>query len=138
MNISDLTAIASNKRNFYKIEDFIDFSKQYLEFAAEGLQAVIVSQNENHYRFFQSKEEGNFNITRPLNSRLMYSATALNKIDSEFLQLLDDIRDIPDNEVESRSNIIRAIYTMQQCIGAALDALPSGQSNKARKINGDL
>lgn len=30
------------------------------------------------------------------------------------------------------------MYTCQQAIGAALDALPAGESNKARKINGDL
>lgn len=40
--------------------------------------------------------------------------------------------------MERRSIIIRAIYTIQQCIGATLDALPSRQSNTARKINGDL
>lgn len=138
MSICDLTSIAINKENFTSIEDFIDFSKQYLEFAVEGLQAVIVSQNENHYRFFQYKEEGNFSITRPLNSRLMYSADDSDKIDSSFLEILDKIRDIPETDLEKRSNIIRAIYTIQQCIGAALDALPAGQSNKARKINGDL
>lgn len=138
MSIRDLTSIAANKENFTSIEDFIDFSRQYLEFAVEGLQAVIVSQNENHYRFFQYKEEGNFNITRPLNSRLMYGVDDTDKIDSSFLGILDEIRDIPETDLERRSNIIRAIYTIQQCIGAALDALPSGQSNKARKINGDL
>lgn len=29
-------------------------------------------------------------------------------------------------------------YTLQQCIGAALDALPASRSNTARKVNGDL
>ena len=32
----------------------------------------------------------------------------------------------------------RAIYTVQQSIGATLDALPASRSNTARKINGDL
>lgn len=40
--------------------------------------------------------------------------------------------------VENRVVVNRTIYTIQQCIGAALDALPAGQSNTARKINGDL
>lgn len=30
------------------------------------------------------------------------------------------------------------MYTCQQSIGATLDALPAGQSNFARKLNGDL
>ena len=30
------------------------------------------------------------------------------------------------------------VYTCQQSIGATLDALPAGESNTARKINGDL
>jgi len=37
--------------------------------------------------------------------------------------------------VENRVVVNRTIYTIQQCIGAALDALPAGQSNTARKIN---
>jgi len=48
LNIYDLTAIATNKANFHSIESFIEFSKSYLDFAESGLQAVIVSQNENH------------------------------------------------------------------------------------------
>lgn len=138
MNLAELTNIVTNKDNFSTIEGFIEFSKQYLDFAVEGLQAVIVSQSENHYRFFQYKQDGYFNITRPLNSELMYDAGDRNKISEEFLEILPQIRDIPENDLERRSIIIRSIYTMQQCIGAALDALPSGQSNKARKINGDL
>ncbi|HAS51967.1 MAG TPA: hypothetical protein DCS21_09600 [Gammaproteobacteria bacterium] len=37
-----------------------------------------------------------------------------------------------------RQNVIRIIYTIQQSIGATLDALPAGKSNQARKVNGDL
>jgi hypothetical protein len=43
-------------------------------------------------------------------------------------------RDTPAN----REIVNRSIYTMQQSIGASLDALPAGESNRARKINGDL
>lgn len=49
MSLSKLIAIATDKSNFSTIEAFIDFSRRYLEFAVEGLQAVIVSQNENRY-----------------------------------------------------------------------------------------
>ncbi|MDE3099144.1 MAG: hypothetical protein KGJ88_06690 [Verrucomicrobiota bacterium] len=38
----------------------------------------------------------------------------------------------------NREIVNRSVYTIQQSIGAALDALPAGQSNTARKINGDL
>jgi hypothetical protein len=53
--------------------------------------------------------------------------------------LLKIIADLKTNDTpENRSVINRGVYTIQQSIGAALDALPSGMSNKARKINGDL
>lgn len=42
------------------------------------------------------------------------------------------------NDQEARSTINKFVYTCQQSIGATLDALPAGQSNFARKINGDL
>lgn len=54
------------------------------------------------------------------------------------MEVIKNIRDIPENDFYRRQVLIRSIYTFQQCIGAALDALPVGQSNKARKINGDL
>ena len=39
---------------------------------------------------------------------------------------------------KARNTINKFVYTCQQSIGATLDALPAGQSNFARKINGDL
>jgi len=47
-------------------------------------------------------------------------------------------KSIDVGDVTRRFLICRAIYTLQQSIGAALDALPAGKSNTARKINGDL
>ena len=47
------------------------------------------------------------------------------------------IKDIKE-ETNIRKTINKFIYTCQQSIGATLDALPSGESNTARKINGDL
>ncbi|WP_354636056.1 hypothetical protein [Planktothricoides raciborskii] len=137
MNIMDIVEWVIDKENFCKIEDYIDFTKDYLEFVKEGLQAVIVSQNENHYEFYQYDRQADFRITRPLNSSLMYSANEESEI-NEFLEIIKNIRDIPKNDFYRRKVIIRSIYTFQQCIGAALDALPVGQSNRARKINGDL
>lgn len=56
----------------------------------------------------------------------------------DFLDVLTALknRDRPDEA--KREVIIRTIYTLQQSIGAALDALPAGSSNQARKVNGDL
>ena len=50
---------------------------------------------------------------------------------------LQHIRDIKE-DIDLRRLINQFIYTCQQMIGAALDALPAGESNKARKLNGDL
>ena len=138
MSLSDLTSIALNKANFLSVEDYIEFSERYLEYVEDGLQAVIVSQNENNYRFFQYKEEGYFSITRPINSALMYTADDTDRVDGQFREILDNVRDIPEDDTERRSTLVRAIYTIQQCIGATLDGLPAGRSNAARKINGDL
>jgi len=92
MNLRGLVAIASDKTNFVKVSDYVDFCVRFLEFAAHGLQAVTLRQ----------------------------------------------ARDIPSEDDESRRLICNSIYTVQQSIGAALDALPAGKSNNARKVNGDL
>lgn len=39
---------------------------------------------------------------------------------------------------KEREIINRSVYTIQQSISAALDGLPVGESNKARKLNGDF
>lgn len=136
MSLSNLVACAQDKTQFTTVAEYIDFCERYLAFAVDGLQAVIVSQNENNYRFYQYTEEGHFNITRPINGNLMYSAEESAKVTDDFREILANVRDIPESDAERRSILIRAIYTIQQCIGAALDAIP--ESNKARKVNGDL
>ncbi len=54
------------------------------------------------------------------------------------MKALGSIRELGDDALARRQNLIEVIYTVQQCIGAALDALPAGDSNRARKVNGDL
>ena len=84
MSIRNLLRHATNKNNFNDLESYIEFTQRYLEFVENGLQAVIVSQNEQNYRFFQYRQDGNFNITRPINSHLMYSAENSNVISENF------------------------------------------------------
>ena len=137
MNLAQLKDRAKNKENFVKIDDYASFCRDYLEFVYSGLQAVIVSRNENNYRFFQYKEDGDFTITRPINSHLMLSAEDFDRAYQVFKSALPHMRDIR-NDVEIRDIINKVVYTCQQSIGATLDALPVGESNFARKINGDL
>lgn len=137
MNLIQLVEWAKDKSRFQTIEDYSAFCEEYLSFIFDGLQAVIVSQNENHYRFFQYRAEGNYNVSRPINSNLMISAENFESSKENFYYTLRHIREIQGND-ELRQTINKFVYTCQQAIGAALDALPSGESNRARKINGDL
>jgi hypothetical protein len=138
MSLTDLVNHATNKTRFESVEDYINFCVRYLEYIDTGLQARIVSQNESHYQFFQYREEGSFNITRPLNSRLFYDGEGFDSAAKQFVITLAQLRDgqLPSNDL--RENLVRTIYTLQQSIGAALDGLPAGKSNQARKVNGDL
>ena len=138
MSLEKIVSTAVNKQNFLSVADYIKFSRVFLELVTTGLQATIISQNENHYRFYQYKEDGHFNITRPINSNLMYGTDDIDKIEKDFPKLLVGVRDLAQDDIESREILTRSIYTIQQSIGAALDALPAGRSNQARKINGDL
>lgn len=136
MKITQLTKIATDKSKFKKLPDFIDFAEKYLEYAATKLQAVIISQNENHYRFYQYGSSAGYQITRPINSRLMYDIKNFIAIKQSLTAILKNIKDV--NSQEDRQTINRMIYSLQMSIGSALDALPAGKSNTARKINGDL
>lgn len=138
MKLVDLVNYAANKERFHDLTNYIDFCIRYLEFTQKGLQAEIVSQNENHYRFFQYRQDGNFNITRPMNTKLLYNSELFQDKSRELLQTLTQLRDRERPADSARQAVIRTIYTIQQSIGAALDALPSGRSNQARKVNGDL
>lgn len=138
MTISNLVALVTNKNNFLSLENYIEFCRRYLDFTLSGLQAVIISQNEHNYCFFQYRQDGHFNITRPLNSDLMYSAANGNIISEQFVDVLLNAKDIAETDENNRGIIRNSIYTIQQTIGATLDALPAGKTNTARKINGDL
>jgi hypothetical protein len=142
MRLTELVKLASNKTNFTDLSDYFEFCEAFWGFTAQpgAIQAEIVSRNETQYRFLQFKEDGSFNVTRPLNYNLLYPGKAAKGQIGKFLKVLDAIRpslntaDTPAN----REVVNRAVYTIQQAVGAALDALPAGRSNTARKINGDL
>lgn len=138
MKLSDLVKHATDKDRFHTVGHYIDFCTRYLEYVDTSLQARIVSQNESHYQFFQYRKEGSYNITRPLNSQLMYDAENFPKAAKQFSLTLEQLRDGQRPSGNLRENLIRTIYTLQQSIGAALDGLPAGKSNQARKVNGDL
>jgi hypothetical protein len=138
MTLKKLVARATDKTRFVRLEDFIDFAKAFLDFSASGLQAMIVSRNEPHYNFWQFKSDGSFNISRPVNAELMYSFTDAGEALASFVPLLPLVRESNTDSATNRMMLNRVIYTLQQSIGIALDALPSGKSNAARKINGDL
>ncbi|MDR0587757.1 MAG: hypothetical protein LBG61_02090 [Burkholderiales bacterium] len=137
MKLSHLLETAKDKTRFTSLEDYSTFCEKYLSFIYDNLQAVIVSQNETHYRFFQYKKDGNYNITRPINNGLMVSSVDFINSKNIFFYAIKHIKDIK-NDTGTRTTLNRFIYTCQQSIGATLDALPAGKSNIARKINGDL
>ncbi len=65
MNLKDIVAHAVAKERFKDIADYIDFCSRFLDFIASGIQAVILSQNEQHYKFLQYKDDGHRNVTYP-------------------------------------------------------------------------
>ena len=138
MTLQRLVERAADKTRFQRLEDYIEFARAFLDYTAGHLQAVIVSRNEPHYNFWQFREEGTFNVTRPINSTLMFTIGEAERFDRCFLDLLASLREPSSDTPAHRACLNRAIYTLQQCIGAALDALPANRSNTARKVNGDL
>jgi len=138
MTLKKLVSKARDKSNFGSLKGYIEFCSEYLDYISENLQATIVSQNENHYRFYQYKREGNFQITRPINSNLMYDAKSFAKTSKEYLKILKSIKTLDRKDNAVRQIINNSTYTIQQSVGSALDGLPAGQSNTARKLNGDI
>ncbi len=138
MTLKELVTAATNKDRFLSLSDYTDFCLRYLDFVKTNLQAVIVSRNENHYRFFQYKDDGTYNVTRPINSNLMLSYEDFDTSRENFATLLKNIKSEEAKKSQNRVLLNNYIYTCQQAIGAALDALPAKKSNTARKLNGDL
>ena len=138
MKLKKIVQMATNKDNFTDLNGYINFCRTYLAYISENLQAVIVSQNENYYNFYQYGSDGDFQITRPINSNLMYDINTFDKIGKEFTKLLKSAKEIGTENLDQRNTLLNSVYTIQQSIGAALDGLQAGKSNTARKLNGDL
>ena len=51
--LGELLQKVTNVRHFNSLQRYRDFCLSYLEYIETGLQARIVSQNENQYHFFQ-------------------------------------------------------------------------------------
>ncbi len=135
MTLKQLTAIATDKSKFKTLNNYCEFAEKYLEYVSDKLQAVIVSQNENHYHFFQYRKDGGYQITRPINSRLMCTIADFLALKKKVVANFKNVKDLKSQE---RQAINQIVYTLQMSIGSALDGLPAGKSNTARKINGDL
>jgi hypothetical protein len=140
MSIVNLLSCVIDKKKFESINDYIAFCSEFLKFSETGFQKKIISKNESHYQFFQYKKDGNFNITRPINSELMLGFDCFDDASTLFLDTIARLRkgQVLLNKEDCRNNICSVLYTVQQSIGCVLDALPAGKSNQARKINGDL
>ncbi len=140
MNLKTLLSKVTDKSRFQTLQGYVDFCREYLEYIAVpgNLQATIVSQNENHYCFYQYAKSAGFQISRPINSQLMLSAGKFEANRHELLKILPNAGSITVPTIRQKEILNHSIYTIQQSIGAALDALPAGKSNTARKLNGDL
>ena len=137
LNLKNLLKKSTNKSNFKSLDDFFNFANKYLEFIETGLQAKIIAQNEINYTFFQYKKDGRYNISRPVNSNLFFTTNDYLKAISNIKIMLKNKNKIQRANNTSREILKKCIYTTQQTIGACLDALPVGESNKARKLAGD-
>lgn len=140
MRINQLRDWAADKSRFLAIGDYVDFAAAFLDFRESlGMQAELVSRNTPQYRFFQYKADADFQLTRPINDDLFYVSEEFDVAVQCFYEALDGVLDgdFEPGKVH-REALNRVIYTAQQSIGAALDALPAGRSNAARKLNGDL
>jgi len=138
-NIDQLREWATQKDKFTTINDYISFGRAYLEYRnKEGFQAEIVSRNTPQYRFFQYRKDADYQITRPINSLLFYDEENYDAGVKDFRAGLLAASNLDTVSPAQREALNRVIYTCQQAIGAALDALPAARSNTARKVNGDL
>jgi len=138
MMITTALNTVTDKNNFLSLSDYVSFATNFLEYLESNKQAIIVSQNEPTYNFFQYDQSASYQITRPFNSKILYNSQELKDTMPRFLEIIDQVRKYREGaNISDREVINKTIYTIQQSIGFSLDALPQGKSNNARKLNGD-
>ena len=138
MTIQQITQYVVGGQHFQTLQEYKDFALAFLDFVEGGLQARIVCQNEVNYQFFQYKEDCGFNISRPINSDLFGTAEHFGESINTFNNTIEKLKEHQIPDMKTRSIFRSVVYTLQQCIGVALDALPESSANQAKKINGDL
>ena len=115
----EIMAWVTQKERFVNLDQYIEFAEVYLEFIEKELQAELVAKNENNYHFFQYRKDGDYNITRPVNTQLFFRLDEYEKNAVDFVNVLSNIKEISEDQ-EAREKINRFIYTTQQSIGCAL------------------
>lgn len=134
-----LADFAAEKANFTTVANYTNFCRRLADYRHDvGFQAEIVAQNKNQYRFFQFKQDGNHQISRPVNDELFIHYDHVDDDLALFNEAFHVIEQGEEVTAEHRRVIQHGIYTCQQSIGIALDALPGPRQQSARKVNGDL
>ncbi len=105
MTLKQLVKNATDKSQFKDLQSYIKFCLDYLNYVSDNLQAVIVSQNENHYCFYQYDKTANFQISRPINTNLMYKSDEFEKISKEYLKILKSLKKSKTSSVSVREII---------------------------------
>ena len=123
----EIMAWVTQKERFVNLDQYIEFAEVYLEFIEKELQAELVAKNENNYHFFQYRKDGDYNITRPVNTQLFFRLDEYEKNAVDFVNVLSNIKEISEDQ-EAREKINRFIYTTQQSI-------PSANASNKTSIN---
>jgi len=136
--IKELTSFVTSKKHLVTLQEYRDFALEFLDFLEQGLQATIICQNEHNYKFFQFREDCDYNISRPVNEDLFGSRSTFEDDYRRFENALEKINGKKSGSKADRAVFNSIVYTLQQCIAVALDALPASSANQAKKRNGDL
>lgn len=139
-SITQLRDFARNKDNFHSINNYLTFCKHFIEFIdnSQNYQAKIIARNESNYQFIQYDEQVSFQITRPINSKLFLTSNNIESSLSLYANVLKEKELLINLSTPERKILNNSIYTIQQSIGCALDALPASENNTGKKVNGDL
>lgn len=139
-SITQLRDFARNKDNFHSINNYLTFCKHFIEFIdnSQNYQAKIIARNESNYQFIQYNEQVSFQITRPINSKLFLTSNNIESSLSLYANVLKEKELLINLSAPERKILNNSIYTIQQSIGCALDALPASDNNTGKKVNGDL